>query len=459
MLLIVGFVQMSFAQIHLKDSTEAYNYWAKRGVIEAVYAYMQDYKTVKGSLNSKEELGKNDFENNFISNIEDDNISEINTKLNSISTFLTNSKYDWKGCEKTIFQPLQKQLDISSDLKSLFDTKRKDKNENDIPIDFIGDVKGNNINRSEHWSSTRNRIVNEYEKTLSEFKKVNPNNSSVENPEPINYENPVSQSEERIQNVSPNRQKKIIPWKVFLIYGSLVFIGFIVGGLLLFLITKNKIKSIVEGKYYDYLNAHENDSRFLFGYLSVVSFLQKRKIFYENKTKSNKDIGFDTANLERKVSQLEREKQVLLDENIELGKKIELLQPKKQSFEPEKNSVKTTSSNSQPQRQLTKAYFSMPGGDGSFQISNGEPSNDGKKYFRIEFEESSNRGELFYMPSERDQKAINRLESFLKPVCDIENISNASTATKIELIQSGKVSLINDSWVIDTNNKIKIKLY
>ena len=178
-----------------------------------------------------------------------------------------------------------------------------------------------------------------------------------------------------------------------------------------------------------------------------------------NKTKSNKNVGFDSTNLERKVSQLEREKQVLLDENIELGKKIELLQPKKQSIEPKKNSVNPTSYNSQPQRQLTKAYFSMPSGDGSFQISNGEPLNDGKKYFRIEFEEFSNRGELFYIPSERDQKAINRLESFLKPVCDIENISNASTATKIELIQSGKVSLINDSWVIDTNNKIKIKLY
>jgi hypothetical protein len=47
----------------------------------------------------------------------------------------------------------------------------------------------------------------------------------------------------------------------------------------------------------------------------------------------------------------------------------------------------------------------------------------------------------------------------LKPVCEIDNITNSSYATKIEVIKSGKVTLINDSWVIDPEKKIKIKLY
>lgn len=453
-LLIVGFVQISFAQSQFKNSTEAYNYWAKRGVIEAVYAYMQDYETVEGSINSKEELGKNDYKDSFISNIKNDNISAINEKFNSISSFLINPKYDWNGCEKTIFQPMKKQIEISSELISLFDSKRKDKNGNDIPIDFIGDIKGNNINKSEHWKIIHSRIIKEYEKSLLEFEKGKTIAEEVIVETSYSEEIPA-QIEEQERSITPSRSQKQIPWKSFLIYGSLFIIGLVVGSLFIFLITKHKIKSIVEDKYYEYLNAHDNHSRFLFGYLSVVFFLQKRKIFYESKTKNN---GFGIAKLEQKISQLEREKQVLLDENIELGKKTEQLQPKKQASEPEKHSATPNSFNSQSTKLLTKAYFSMPGSDGSFQISNGEPSNDGKKYFRIEFEDSSNRGELFYIPSERDQKAINRLESFLKPVCDIENISNAATATKIELIQSGKVSLINDSWVIDTKNKIKIKL-
>ena len=110
-------------------------------------------------------------------------------------------------------------------------------------------------------------------------------------------------------------------------------------------------------------------------------------------------------------------------------------------------------------KSIKTIYFSMPESNGSFKISNGELSNDGKKYFKIEYKESSGQGEILFLSSDRDQRAINRLESYLKPVCEIENILNSRVATKIELIQSGKVSLINDNWVINQNNKIKIKLY
>ncbi len=104
-------------------------------------------------------------------------------------------------------------------------------------------------------------------------------------------------------------------------------------------------------------------------------------------------------------------------------------------------------------------YFSMPESDGSFKLSNGKPSNDGKSNFQIEFEESSKHGELTFISSDRDQRAINRLESFLKPVCEIENISSVATSSKIHVIEKGRVRLVNDSWVIDPRNKIKIKLY
>jgi len=105
-----------------------------------------------------------------------------------------------------------------------------------------------------------------------------------------------------------------------------------------------------------------------------------------------------------------------------------------------------------------KIFFSMPENDGRFIVNNGEPSNDGRKYFRIEYIEGSETGELYYISGDRDKRVINRLESYLKPVCDIDNIINADSATSIEFKTPGKVSLRNDSWVIDSNNKAQIKL-
>ncbi len=66
--------------------------------------------------------------------------------------------------------------------------------------------------------------------------------------------------------------------------------------------------------------------------------------------------------------------------------------------------------------------------------------------------------ELKYLPSDRDQRSINRFEAILKPVCDIMNIANRESATSIELLESGKVSLVIDKWVVDLDNKVKIKL-
>jgi len=110
-------------------------------------------------------------------------------------------------------------------------------------------------------------------------------------------------------------------------------------------------------------------------------------------------------------------------------------------------------------RKLSTIYFTMPASDGSFEISNGETFNNGKKYYRIEFEEFSTFGELYFIPSDKDQRAINRLETYLKPVCIVKNIANSKSTTKIKLIKPGKVYRSNDRWVIDPNNKTKIELY
>jgi len=449
-LIIVGYVQVSFAQIQLKDSTEAYNYWANRGIIEAVYAYMNDYIVTVGEANSQAEIqGKGKYFNEVINGIES---KETLPTFIKISTLLKANS--WIGAEKTLFSPLKKNFDNKTPLNELF-FKSKKPGSNDL-ITVIPGKK----NKNENWDTKTKEIIFNYNTTLGGFAKEKPGKLPEKSPEPSSFDNPISKPEIQERNISEKITPKQIPLKSYLVFASIFFIGLIVGGWLIFVISKKKIYSILDVEKHHYIKKYlNNGERFIFKYIGVVYILKKQKDLYKNESESNgRSKGYELINLENKISRLENEKKELLDENNELGKQIEEKcagSIRKTGYD----NPKPLNSKYEAPPKMMKLFFNMPKSDGSFQMSNGEPLNDGKKYFKIEFEDSSNCGELFYLPSERDQKAINRLESFLKPVCDIENISNDTTATKIELIQSGKVSLINSGWIINPDKKIKIRLY
>jgi len=451
-IILTGFVQLSFAQIQFKDSTEAYNYWAKRGIIEATFAYMQDYIYTVGEEKANAEIiGKDKYHEQFLRDIDSKNLLP---EFTQISNFLENNA--WGGAEKKLFNPLVRNFENKKTLDGKFFNTTKPGSE-----DLVTVIPGQN-NLNKHWNAKLKEILSKYNESLLSLKKEEP--TVVESkPESVNVENTPPKPEKELPEGNSERNPKQIPWKTFLFYGGLFITGILVGGILIFIIIKTKIKSIVneedKRKYNDYLHA-ANNSQYLFGYLRVVYFLHKQKDKYKKENESlNQNNGSRVGELERKISQLEKEKKDLLDENIELGKKLEQESVQKDENQAESNSIRSQSFNSQPSNRITKLYFSMPESNGSFQLSNGESSNDGKKYFIIESEDSSTKGELYYLSGDRDQRAINRLESYLKPVCEIENITNSSSATKIELIQAGKVTLVNDSWVIDPENKIKIKLY
>ena len=449
---LIGFVQFSFAQIQFNDSTEAYGYWAKKGVIEVIYAYMQDYVATVGEAKAKAEIvGKDKYFDEFIKDIDS---KESLPTFTQISKFLKNNS--WDGAEKTLFNPIKRNFEKRKTLDRIFFNCTKPSSD-----DLVTFIPGQN-NLNKHWNTKINEILSKYNESLLSLNKEQP--KVVEsNPEPTNFENNKPQTETKQPEEKSKKNPKQIPWGIFLLYGSFLIAGIFIGGRIVFSISKRKIKAIInagnESKYKDYLYA-DNERKFLFGYLRVVSFLQKQKDKYKIESKSlNQNNSTKTDYLEQKISLLEKEKRDLLNKNIELNNKLEQKATQKKESNAESHYAKSESFNSQNQKNTSKLYFSMPESDGSFQISNGESSNDGKKYFRIEFKESSTKGELFYLSGDRDQRSINRLESYLKPVCEIENIANSSTATRIELIQSGKVTLINDSWVIDPANKVKIKLY
>lgn len=460
LLILIGFARISFANVQFQDSSEVYEYWAKRGVIEVVYAYMKDYESVQGILNEKEVLGKQEYHAKFISDIKSDSFTVVKEKFNDVSSFLKDSKYDWKGCEKTIFQPLKKQVDNRVEISLFFSLTKKDKNGEDIPINYIQGKNGENLNPGQNWNNIVNKITKKYNNSLDLLRDEDAGKSKVEvssrkNEVQVNVEN--QKVNQRLSQSDIKNQ-----WFKIVVAGCIFIIGVILGSLLFLFFIKTKIRTILRqenGHDYEYYLNSANDSSHSFGFLNVIELLFKGGIEYEKYAKEDRKIRMFNKELEKENKQLKSKVKTLYSEVDELS----LVASKNKSNFSKKDetvsSVTKTLEWSVESKPKDRLYFSMPENNGSFNISNGSISNDGKKYFKIEFEKSTTIGELFFLSGERDQKAINRLESYLKPVCDIENITNASTSTRIELIHTGKVSLINDSWLIDPNHKVKIKLY
>ena len=441
----IGFVQISLAQIQFNNQDEVYDYWARRGIIEAVYAYMEDYVITVGDTNAKNEIIGKDKYYKLI-------IKEIDSKKNlpefsKISSILKNNY--WRCAEKKLFKPLKKNFENNVPLNNNFFNCTKPGSSG-----LVTKIPGKN-NKNTKWEETIKRIIVEYKQALVDLSQKGSTSSSGENADEAKLTGFESQVD--LKNVTT----KQIPWDELLLNGFLFLTGLFIGGLIIYIISKKQIYSVLSIEKTNYLtNRYDLERNYMFKYIDIVYILKKQKDSYKKKSELN--IQNDESNvdkLKRKISQLEIEKNNFLEQNIELGEKLEEQNGGNISTKTFDTNVISQDYKYETPPQMTNIYFSMPEGDGSFQLSNGEPLNDGKKYFRIEFEESSNKGKIFFLPSDRDQRAINRLESYLKPVCEIENITNARTASKIELLNSGKVTLINDKWVINPDNKIRIKLY
>ncbi|MCD4675420.1 MAG: hypothetical protein K8S18_05415 [Desulfobacula sp.] len=415
--ILLGFVNILVAQSQIKDSTDAYNYWAQRGIIEILYAYMNDYVETVGEAKAKNEIvGRDKYKEKFILEIENKELASFET----ISTFLKSN--NWKGAEKKLFQPLVKIFKDSVKLNEHFffsltrNISKDNKTPNLVPIDYIPGKNGDK-NKRTYWKAKGKEIVTNYNNELSD---ISEKHQSIERIEQEQITPPIEIVPEESE---PNSQSN---WMQWIIYLSVFILGILLGGWLVYILLKRRIIVILD---------------------SVDE--QKKKLEDKKKEPKNNDT----------VKSLKNETEKLKRKNSELKQKT--TQSQNDTLKPE---IKPETENTheweikQPEKVTLKLFFSMPESDDRFIVNNGESSNDGRKYYRIEYIEGSEMGELFYITGDRDKRAINRLESYLKPACDIENIINADSATNIEFIKPGKVILINDSWVIDSDNKAKIKL-
>ena len=101
-------------------------------------------------------------------------------------------------------------------------------------------------------------------------------------------------------------------------------------------------------------------------------------------------------------------------------------------------------------------YFGIPDSQGNFPADRAEERYDNRKLFRIVHSAGSDRGELHYLSGELDMKAINNIDYYLLPVCDILNMGGRNSATRVLQEQKGEVLLASGKWSVTTRVKIKL---
>lgn len=222
--------------------------------------------------------------------------------------------------------------------------------------------------------------------------------------------------------------------------------GFLLGAFVIYSLSKSGIKQILNEEYPHYKELYKKKgTKFSFMYIGIVHVLKEHKDKYKKKRDPGAEHERELAVLKAKIKQLESEKKELVEETIELGEKLPENQIQVSAEQPKAENLK-------------RLFFSIPNENGCFQIYNGSDTDDGQRHYLIEYRTDEKQGEISFVSGPRDPKAIHRFESFLQPVCDIENISTMEHASRIVQIKKGSVLLKDDTWVIDNAKKIKIKL-
>ena len=409
-----------YSQPIIKDTTEAYNYWAKRGIIEMVYAYMQDYvATVDTNKISKENKGAKDYRAKFIANVDKKDYIKVEKDFESIIQFLT--KNNWAGTARKVSNTLIENYSQHKPIEDQF---------------FINSSPYNN---NKIWNEKKRDILNSYGSELSRLEKKPEKKEKADSPKT------------HIEDDNPKNIKKDT---IGLLLIFLYFLGgLIVGGFSIYLYSKSHIYSILSGEKHKYVDdlrySHE---RYLFKYIGLFAVLKKSKDEYKSKSK-DEDFNTQVGQLNRQISELNAKNTKLLNENIELGEIIERYKGK--NIEPK--SIQAAKANEDV---LTSnaIYFTIPESDGSFRIANGKNIKEMDCFYKIEVDNNNQKGKLFFISSDFDSRALDNIDYYLNPVCEIENISDRTQAKKINVVNYGIVVLTGENWKIDTNNKLKIRL-
>lgn len=245
-------------------------------------------------------------------------------------------------------------------------------------------------------------------------------------------------------------------WKAFLL-SSLVIGVFFMGGLLMYLSLKRKVLSILHDEKHTYNSRIKNSEIFnSFKLIALIEMLKIRKDQYKEELNQLKEELDEEL---KNTVKLTNEVGILTLRNEELERQVrELIRLTNddpgtdREHQPIPKSVRSANEN----KGQVSTYFTIPENDGSFSIEKGEYFANSKKFYKIEAGENSDYGKLYFLSGDLDVKAINNIDFYLIPVCEVENLAMSNSATRIIQQQHGTVVKIADKWVVD--KKIKVKL-
>lgn len=298
---------------------------------------------------------------------------------------------------------------------------------------------------------------------FSLFCQNTPNDSVVENIK-IN-DNVVIDSLSTINSQAPevitelNNSQNEYSILDFSINVLLFIFGIIFGILLVYFYTKKHIYSILndeKSENIDHLN--KRNEKYLFKYIGLVKILYLSKEKYKKqyidlqrkRSGSNNDSNGKQTKSQYSLSQLNLEKgstesTMVRDENLHV------------EVENVPNNVIEWKVD-QGTKQTNILYFSIPEADGSFKVVNAKTVKEIDCFYKIEVDKNNQKGKLFFISSEFDSRALDNIDYYLNPVCEIENISDRTHAKKINVVDFGTVVLNGDTWKIESTKKLKIRL-
>jgi len=417
LLLLIFVPAILSGQPTLKDSADAYEYWAQRGIIEMIYAYMQDYFVQFDSLKNKKELaGYKLYKATHISGIDSRSKDDLIFQFQLLNQYLIDN--NWKTSETKILRPLQ------------------DKYHNQVPLDEQFFSVNEEFNTYKYWNERKQMILANYGEALKSF-----------HPKPV----PVVKVPEVVQRHEANKEEdEDTSSGVITILISLVS-GILIGAFSIYIYSRERIYSIL---FYDrskYDNELEKDWRkkYLFKYIGIVAV--QRKWEMEKRTEIN------AAN--KDIDRLKTELDKLKDKNYASDKGSLLKTAEVETAEEDQPSkVREWKVNQESLSTLNEIYYTIPEHDGSFKVSNGKRSKEVDCFYKIEIDKNRNRGQLHFMSGDYDLRALDNIDYYINPVCEIENITERTQARRIIMRNPGVVILNGENWKIDAGNKVKIRL-
>jgi hypothetical protein len=247
----------------------------------------------------------------------------------------------------------------------------------------------------------------------------------------------------------------MMSWQLYL--GS-----FLMGGLIFWLLSRYYILRILKREKNAYKKEMKHSVRFWFlKPFPLIEVLKKHKDIYRTKEdKLDNSLREISRKLERTTQQLKSHQnraEALEKENLRLKNLINnsgILQ-KSPSQDLTRNENKKQPGGNHRNRSVS-LYFSIPEADGFFYAERGEPVYDERKFYRIIFSGESEKGEIHFVSGQYDRKAIENVDYYLFPVCEVENMSQRNNASMVIQKEAGCVLKISGKWIIE--KKITVKL-